>query len=139
MDRLTQQKQWFDGIDLSQEYGYKHIYDRLAQYENIGLTPAEIEKLKAENAKLKARLEKSVELPCKVGDRVYILDYKCGKEWLENINFGFCAIGGYDKTEVCCKVLKVREVVVENPFEIPDKFYVTKSEAEQALKEMKGK
>lgn len=32
----------------------------------------EIKRLEAENAALKERLEKAVELPCKVGDKVYI-------------------------------------------------------------------
>ena len=34
-------------------------------------TLAYIERLKAENAELRARLERAVELPCKVGDKVY--------------------------------------------------------------------
>lgn len=32
-------------------------------------------KLKAENAALRERLEKAVELPCKIGDRFYIVEY----------------------------------------------------------------
>lgn len=35
------------------------IVDRLAAYEETGLSPEEVEKLKAENAELRARLEKS--------------------------------------------------------------------------------
>lgn len=35
----------------------------------------ENEQLKAENAALKEKLEKAVELPCKVGDRFYIVEY----------------------------------------------------------------
>ena len=31
--------------------------------------------LKAENAALRERLEKAVELPCKIGDRFYIVEY----------------------------------------------------------------
>lgn len=50
--RLTGQK-WSDQIDLSQEYGYSHIYKRLYELED--------------------ELEKNmlVELPCKVGDPIY--------------------------------------------------------------------
>ena len=40
-------------------------------------TLAYIERLKAENAELRARLEKAVELPCKVGDIVYYLKTYC--------------------------------------------------------------
>ena len=36
-------------------------------------TLAYIERLKAENAELRKKLEKAVELPCKVGDIVYLL------------------------------------------------------------------
>lgn len=35
--------------------------DRLAAYEDTGLSPEEVEKMKAENAELRARLEKAVE------------------------------------------------------------------------------
>ena len=35
----------------------------------------ENEQLKAENAALRERLEKTVELPCKVGDTIYSLDH----------------------------------------------------------------
>lgn len=40
-------------------------------------TLAYIERLKEENAELRARLEKAVELPCKVGDIVYYLQTYC--------------------------------------------------------------
>ena len=42
MNRLTNHKKWSDDIDLTNEYGHKHIYDRLAEYENTGLMPDEI-------------------------------------------------------------------------------------------------
>lgn len=35
----------------------------------------QIEQLKSENAALRERLEKTVELPCKVGDTIYSLDH----------------------------------------------------------------
>lgn len=38
-------------------------------------TLAYLQRLKAENAALRARLEKTVELPCKVGDTIYSLDH----------------------------------------------------------------
>lgn len=42
MNRLTNHKKWSDDIDLKEEHGYKYIYDRLAEYENTGLSPDEI-------------------------------------------------------------------------------------------------
>lgn len=38
-------------------------------------TLAYIQRLKSENAALRERLENAVELPCKVGDRFYIVEY----------------------------------------------------------------
>lgn len=32
--RLTKKEGWHDAIDLKDEYGYKHIYQRLAELEN---------------------------------------------------------------------------------------------------------
>lgn len=52
MQRLTHQK-WSDDIDLSQELGYKHIYQRLYELEN------------------KLAEGQMVELPCRVGDTVW--------------------------------------------------------------------
>ena len=74
MERLTRAKEWTDSIDLKKELGYKHIWERLLEYEKTDLTPQEIEELIKENAELKSRLEKAVGLPClpcKVGDTLY--------------------------------------------------------------------
>lgn len=43
----------------------------------------QIEQLKAENAELRERLEKAVELPCKVGDKVYCIHGMSNPEMLE--------------------------------------------------------
>ena len=43
----------------------------------------EIYRLKAENAELRARLNKAVELPCKVGDKVYCIHRMSNPEMLE--------------------------------------------------------
>lgn len=42
-----------------------------------------VKELKAENAALKERLEKAVELPCKVGDKVYCIHGMSNPEMLE--------------------------------------------------------
>ena len=39
-----------------------------------------VEELQAENASLRARLEKAVELPCKIGDEVYEVHGKCDRK-----------------------------------------------------------
>lgn len=46
-------------------------------------TLAYIERLKAENAALRERLNKAVELPCKVGDKVYCIHGMSNPEMLE--------------------------------------------------------
>ena len=46
-------------------------------------TLAYIERLKAENADLRKKLEKAVELPCKVGDEVYCIHGMSNPEMLE--------------------------------------------------------
>ena len=43
----------------------------------------ELEKLEAENAALRERLDKAVELPCKVGDKVYCIHRLSNPEMLE--------------------------------------------------------
>lgn len=57
-------------------------FERLAAYEETGLAPEEI-------AALKARLDNAIELPCKVGDTVYIYEREFSTgEWVgitENI------------------------------------------------------
>lgn len=42
MDRLTKCNRCHDDIDLKEEKGYAYIYDRLAQYENTGLSPNDV-------------------------------------------------------------------------------------------------
>lgn len=42
MNRLTKCSRWHDDIDLKEEMGYAYIYDRLAQYENTGLSPNDV-------------------------------------------------------------------------------------------------
>lgn len=48
------------------------IISRLTEYEDTGLSPDEVNALKAENAALRERLSRAVELPCKIGDKVYM-------------------------------------------------------------------
>lgn len=45
---------------------YWEIYDRLCEYENIGLSPEEIDTLKSENARLAEELKQSAKLPCMI-------------------------------------------------------------------------
>ena len=52
----------------------------------------EVSQVKAENAALKARLDKAVELPCKIGDKLYFVDIHEGEIYKEA---EFCGLGLY--------------------------------------------
>lgn len=94
MKRLTQRNEYGDCslIHRIQELGLEHcageICEVLAEYEDIKLTPREINSLlhdgvmnmvmrnralREENTELKATLEKSVELPVALGKECYII------------------------------------------------------------------
>lgn len=49
--------------------------EELKQYATKESKDEIIAKLQSENAALRERLEKAVELPCKIGDRFYIVEY----------------------------------------------------------------
>lgn len=62
---------------------YNKLYDRLVEYEDLGVTPDQVRQMDAEFARVSKELEeyRKVErqglllrLPCKAGDRVYLTD-----------------------------------------------------------------
>lgn len=92
-----------------------------------------IEKLQAENAELRARLEKAVELPVKVGDTIYMVFLDEIKEWQ------------VEKTELC----KDEYFVYGGHADTDDYTFVTskeygmlwftdRAEAEARFKELQG-
>ena len=92
-----------------------------------------IEKLQAENAELRARLEKAVELPVKVGDTIYMAFLDEIKEWQ------------VEKTELC----KDEYFVYGGHADTDDYTFVTskeygmlwftdRAEAEARFKELQG-
>lgn len=97
-----------------------------------------IEKLKSENAALRERLEKAVELPVKVGDPVYFLQFFCDYKGCDSTTQQFCC---------GCKEMIEREnrkekfVICEKSFELKDlpqigkKYFIT---YEACLAELKG-
>ena len=78
MNRLTKRHNtgvsWNGNPDHSTQVRYRELLDRLAAYEDTGLTPEEV----AELAKAKAD-GRLVVLPCKVGDTVYetLFEWDC--------------------------------------------------------------
>ena len=104
-------------------------------------TLAYIYRLKAENAALRERLEKAVELPCKVGDTIFYVQYFCDYKGCDSTTQQFCC---------GCKEMIEREkhkekyVICEKPFVLKDlekigkKYFTTREAAEARLAELKG-
>lgn len=59
-----------------------------------------INALKKENAALRERLDKAVELPCKVGDIIYIITFVYNGKHVTRDNFADCWSYGMEEVEV---------------------------------------
>lgn len=101
----------------------------------------ENEQLKAENAALRERLSRAVELPCKVGDTIFYVQYFCDYKGCDSTTQQFCC---------GCKEMIEREkhkekyVICEKSFVLKDlekigkKYFTTREAAEARLAELKG-
>lgn len=99
------------------------------------------DRLEKENANLRERLDKAVELPVKVGDPVYFLQYFCDYKGCGSTTQQFCC---------GCKEMIEREkhkekyVICEKSFVLKDlekigkKYFTTREAAEARLAELKG-
>lgn len=95
-------------------------------------------RLQAENAALRSRLEKAVELPCKIGDEVYEVHGKCDrKNCVYNGYYGQwrCDYGGKTNCNPFITVNKFRYCDIPM---VGKTIFVTKEAAEARLKELKG-
>ncbi len=143
------------GIDTLEEAAYKvlkDISDRLADYEDIGLTPdqiREVDKLYSELCKELGAYKKLEEqglllrLPCKVGDTIYVIPSKA--------NYDLNILNGHKEdnrvyTQVvnnmgiykdCSYTLVTCEGMrLERSESYKETWFLDKTEAEQALVEM---
>lgn len=101
----------------------------------------EIITLRKENTALRERLKKSVELPCKVGDTIFYVQYFCDYKGCDSTTQQFCC---------GCKEMIEREkhkekyVICEKSFVLKDlekigkKYFTTRKAAEARLAELKG-
>lgn len=125
-------------------------WERLAAYEDTGLTPEEVTALQASNQELKKEAlpilqakvqDRLVVLPCKVGDDVWVND-NCVRDWsVEPLPYK-CRVFGIEITEKekrfhveCYKTGRVF------PFDFNQAgktVFLTREEAEAALKEQEG-
>lgn len=122
--RLTKKEGYTKDLDLKQELGYSYIYTQLSELEN-----------KIENGRL-------VELPCKVGDTLYFLQYYCDSRGCSEKERFYCC---------GCREMITRErnnqiyVIATKNCEWNDipaigkKYFVTRAEAEAKLKELQEK
>ena len=126
----------------------KEFFQNLVESDVISQEPANydaatlkiyIAHLEAENAKLRARLEKAVELPCKIGDEVYEVHGKCdGKNCPYNGDYGQwrCSYGGKMN---CNSFITVNKFCYSDIPRVGKTIFVTKKAAEARLKEIKEK
>lgn len=135
--------------------------DRLAEYEDIGLSPEqikEVDRLYTEKCKELAELKKLKEyrhleeegkllkLPCAVGDTVWYISEKTEKQGRKNIKVSFVEKGTVDNIIVgCAMVPQINVCNDENiwtTFDSVEDFgktvFLTKEEAEAALKGLEG-
>ena len=91
----------------------------------------EIYRLKAENAALRERLEKAVELPCKVGDKVYeIIEGEVQGERVENYRIDNMGIWVTVQLKFGTSTILLNEA---------RKIFLTREAAEARLKELGGR
>ena len=100
-----------------------------------------VHELEAENAELRDRLSRAVELPCKVGDTIFYVQYFCDYKGCDSTTQQFCC---------GCKEMIEREkhkekyVICEKSFVLKDlekigkKYFTTREAAEAKLAELKG-
>lgn len=102
--------------------------------ENLKCVIADIseqcERLKSENAALRERLEKAVELPCKVGDKVYeIIEGEVQGERVENYRIDNMGIWVTVQLNFGTSTILLNEA---------RKIFLTREAAEARLNELKG-
>ena len=98
----------------------------------------EINRLEAENAALRERLDKAVELPCKLGDTIYEVYDKCdGHNCPYNGYYGQWRCH-YEGEKRCKPFIKIKQFCYSDiPF-VNDTVFVSREAAEARLAELKG-
>ena len=119
------------------------IGEVLTQYEADSILKS-IEILKAENASLRERLEKAVELPCKIGDKVYMPWVYDGISGIAEITA--LSITIFDGEFICDTDLASDDINFKKEysygqfrdFDFGTKVFTTREAAEARLTELKG-
>jgi len=102
------------------------LSDRLATYEDSGLSPEEVQKMA--RAKVEGRL---VELPCKLGDTVYFAQRICEYKHCDTrTRMVCCGCSDYAKNKF---VIQSRAFTLLDSKNIGKTVFLTREEAENAL------
>lgn len=151
MERLTRQEYIYNPPSIKAENlpSYTSVYWKLAEYEDTGLTPEEVNNLavKWQGKELNLHIQELLDaegkgllfkLPCKVGDTVYDIDlgnpipYKITGFSLGEID------EDYDIPDTKELYFFAQSTIAEQRFpisEIGETIFLTKEEAKQVLKE----
>lgn len=93
--------------------------------------------LEAENAALRERLNKAVELPCKIGDTIYEVYDKCdGQNCPYNGYYGKWRCH-YEGKQRCEPFIKIKQFDYSDIPLVNDTIFVSREAAEARLKELK--
>lgn len=114
-ERMTKKGGFTKDLDLKQEMGYSHIYNRLAELED-----------KLESGQL-------LELPCELGENFVVIDYDYG---FGRARVESRRIVGYSLYKSKCIIYPVDQY---GNLHKPDKVFPTQSQAEARLKELQEK
>ena len=125
MERLTER--WGDGDVWVKQHDYVSAAHRLADYEDTGMTPEEV------NLLAKADKEgRVVVMPCKVGDTVY---------WVHNRTITKCRMYRIQKNHkgiyICLRGNKKSYGAFRADFTIGKTIFLTREEAQKSLERTK--
>ncbi len=119
----------------------QECFDKLAEYEKTGITPGQIremskmyEELATELGRYKKAEEQGllIMLPCKEGDTVYSIEADCGGDILD------CRRRDCENCDYLIRHVSEIRFGIEMREEIGKTVFLTREEAEKALKEMEG-
>ena len=137
------------GYELNTPKGMKAVVDRLAAYEETGLTPEEVAALQASNQELKkealpilqAKVQgRLAELPCRLGGTVYA-NFALRGDYLREKDKPYpCEVGfiGLSKEPFLHIQFKNGRVFPVKFCEVGKTIFTTREAAEAALKEQEG-
>lgn len=141
MERLTEKignTNCVKGCDSNCKYGFQHC--RTEDWENCKTIDDVIDKLADyEDLEEQGRL---IKLPCKVGDVVYRINIGAMKPVipLRVVEYRFKIVGNCIREKICCSddFLCKQPSIIYYAEDIGKTVFLTKSEAEQKLKEMES-